>query len=226
METRSGLGVRQTPEARHLGVIQMRPQRTTSIVGRHACQYCGVRFNRSLSGSRPIRFCGQPCYHAWRQENGITTGQFRSGQTPWNRGVTGIHLSPSTEFKAGRTPDRVDPIGTVTIRKAKIGRRQFIKTVDGWTEYAKWLWIEQYGHLLPGDVVHHLNGDRLDDRPENLIALPRTDHPKIHSRWGLRLLSDDELAEYRSRYADAGSLFGDAVTVERPTQLTFQEAAG
>lgn len=35
--------------------------------------------------------------------------------------------------------------------------------------------------LLKTEVVHHVNGDHSDNRPENLIAMTRADHSRLHS---------------------------------------------
>lgn len=36
-------------------------------------------------------------------KNGINKGYFKKGQTPWNKGIKGLHHSPQTEFKKGQT---------------------------------------------------------------------------------------------------------------------------
>ena len=41
------------------------------------------------------------------------------------------------------------------------------------------VWEENHGQALPkGWIVHHLNGIKDDNRPENLLALPRGEHHK------------------------------------------------
>lgn len=52
--------------------------------------------------------------------------------------------------------------------------------------------IREHRHIMTGvlgraldrsEVVHHINGDRADNRPENLTVLPRWEHPKHHARF-------------------------------------------
>lgn len=34
--------------------------------------------------------------------------------------------------------------------------------------------------LLPGEIVHHINGDKHDNRPENLEVMSQSEHIKLH----------------------------------------------
>ena len=49
----------------------------------------------------------------------------------------------------------------------------------------KYLWIQKFGRLLKGDVVHHIDGNGLHDHIENLLAVPRSVHPTLHNRYWL-----------------------------------------
>jgi hypothetical protein len=35
-------------------------------------------------------------------------------------------------------------------------------------------------HLLPSEIVHHLNGDTTDNRPENLEVMTQAEHARLH----------------------------------------------
>lgn len=135
--------------------------------------------------------------------NGPNSTSFRPGDTPWNKGVRGYMGANKTSFKPGPRPEKQAELGAVVTRtRHKRGgkQRQFIKTETGWVEYAKYVWISTVGMIRPGDIVHHVNGNSVDDRFENLIAIPRDVHPKIHSRWGLKPVPADVWEQCRERY--------------------------
>jgi hypothetical protein len=113
----------------------------------------------------------------------------------------GISRNPQTEFKKGQKGLTHVPIGTITICERHGRKRNRVKSAElQWEFNSAYVWKCKYGKVIKGDVVHHLNGDSLDDRIENLIALPRQDHPIFHSKWGLKQLTSEQLKYYISRY--------------------------
>jgi hypothetical protein len=77
------------------------------------------------------------------------------------------------------------PIGTVTIRQHKGDTpRAWVKVAqpDTWKLRAVWAWEQAGGPPVPaGFLIHHINGDSLDDRPINLALILRRAHPQFHA---------------------------------------------
>ncbi len=148
------------------------------------CEQCNRGFSRKRSGMRRMRFCSQTCYHAWRKEAGITTGQFEKESVPWNKGKTGIHLSPSTEFKTGRESETKQPIGSTRIRTTRRDNkpRAFVKVAQPniWRLRCHVVWERHFGPIPKGLLLHHLDRDTLNDSITNLVAMSRAIHLMDH----------------------------------------------
>ena len=125
---------------------------------------------------------------------------FKKGCIPWNKGLKGIHLSLRTEFKEGHRSSNWQPVGTITKRTSKREIRIFIKIAEPnkWEEYAKYIWKKKYGKILKGDVIHHIDGNKLNDNIENLVAISVSEHMKLHS--GLVIPTEKQLKQYMIKY--------------------------
>ncbi len=49
--------------------------------------------------------------------------------------------------------------------------------------HARLVYEKYYGPLPKGYLVHHIDGDSLNDAPENLMAMTRRDHVTLHLYW-------------------------------------------
>ena len=76
------------------------------------------------------------------------------------------------------------PVGSVTIRHRKREKspRAWIKIAEPnvWRERARVVYENKLGPVPRGWVIHHIDRDPLNDRPENLIAMSRRDHVLEH----------------------------------------------
>lgn len=49
--------------------------------------------------------------------------------------------------------------------------------------------------LEVGEVVHHMNGDASDNRPENLLVMPDRQHKQLHMALAMEQMEDEENGE-------------------------------
>jgi len=151
------------------------------------CLNCKKEFDTKRDGNRR-KYCSQECYRRHKEVIGYNT-PFKKGYTPWNKNKKGIRLSPKTEFKKGQKGINWKPVGTTTKRKDKSCKERRwikIKEPNKWQEYARYIWTKHKGEIKNGLVIHHIDGNPINDNIKNLQCLTRAEHIKIHREAGLQ----------------------------------------
>lgn len=146
------------------------------------CFHCGAQKTVQPSKVRARNFCTHKCFTSyWRSER-----QQRicaNCSTPVARSVSRTHAttfcSPECQCAHTRGENHHRWQGGRTISR---GGYAFIKMPDGSYKQEHRLVMEQHiGRLLCEDeVIDHLNGDKLDNRLENLSLTNQPDHARRH----------------------------------------------
>ena len=81
-------------------------------------------------------------------------------------------------------------------------KRAMLGVGEKWVTRAPWIWQQLHGQVPPGYVIHHKDGNTLNDDPSNLECLSRQQHVSNHSKeWFYN--ASREVLESRSRKVSA-----------------------
>lgn len=165
------------------------------------CMICGEAFFVPPYRKDKAKYCSKSCRSAAIARKHLNKGpkpwasanldghrhksgsRFKKGHIPWNKGVKGIRLSPSTEFKKGRESEKSMPVGSVTVRRDKNGvDRAWVKIGEPskWMERSRVVWEAVNGPIGRGMVIHHKDKNAMNDDIDNLECLTRSQHIEKH----------------------------------------------
>lgn len=130
-------------------------QRTGSSV---VCVICGKRFYKSPSKLCVDNLCSSDCRNVWLGRRNVEIMNV-SGHTAGHKAP---HLTRMNRIR--------NPLASLSNNGTNVDSAMYRKVVE-----------ECVGRkLLRNEVVHHINGDRSDNRVENLAIMTVKEHRKLH----------------------------------------------
>lgn len=125
------------------------------------CHLCGKPYRKAESRVREVNLCCKAHLYAW---NASKMREYNRLSNPMNQpgGVLEARIRRGHELR-GKGEGR-----TYTKLLGRHEHRQIVETLLG-------------RPLKPGEVVHHLDGDKRNNDPANLVVLPsQSEHCKAH----------------------------------------------
>lgn len=127
------------------------------------CDYCGKSFRRSAwktrkSGKTAVNnFCSRGCRIEWTRNGNVPT------------------LESSPSWKGGRY---VTQEGYVRVHKPDHPKA----TTNGWVFEHVVIACEKIGRMMiKGECVHHIDGNKKNNSPDNLQVTTTSQHTRIHN---------------------------------------------
>lgn len=158
----SPTSTKSTPSASSVSDSALPGKETDKTKGvKVKCSLCGKPYLKAESRVREVNFCCKAHLYAW---NASKMREYNRLSNPMNRpgGVLEARIRRGHELR-GKGEGR-----TYTKLLGRHEHRQIVETLLG-------------RPLKPGEVVHHLDGDKRNNDPDNLVVLPsQAAHCKAH----------------------------------------------
>lgn len=140
------------------------------------CDWCGSPINRYPSQIKARNFCSRSClgHFANKKENpeGYQFRDFSKNSarfTKMNRALNPNRMTPKTRFK-------------IRIARLNTGKNATYEKFMGRHTHRVVAELMLGRPLKQGEVVHHMDGDKRNNLPENLKVFPsQTEHVKWHN---------------------------------------------
>lgn len=150
------------------------------------CDYCGKEICNELNNSRTrkLHFCNRACYAEYQK---ILVGELNPNYG--NRGPKNPLNKPSristTGYNEIHSEDHPFKTCEKKVKEHRLVAEKYLLTEDNSIE------VDGVRYLSRGFVVHHIDGNKLNNDVNNLMVMTNSEHLKLHHRqWAERRESD------------------------------------
>lgn len=140
------------------------------------CEQCGKEYKTYKAWLKKYshHFCSRICKYEW---NKTLKGYWKGKKMPFMKRNKHINGEMNPNWKGGR---RIDKSGYILIYSPQHPYCDGDKYVR---EHRIIMEKRLNRYLFPQEVVHHINGNKSDNRIKNLLLLPNeSEHRKLHAK--------------------------------------------
>ena len=150
---------------------------------------CGKNFISPRWAHR--KYCSRQCFVKYRKTH---KALFKKGFTPWNKGKTGLQVS----YRKGKTWNSIWGGSKASEMKRNLRNKKYKGSLgidnDGYKRSKdnktgkeflvhQQVWKKNNLPIIPkGFCVHHIDGDKLNNNPRNLMLLDIGMHSSLHNK--------------------------------------------
>ena len=127
------------------------------------CCYCGGMFEKPPSKIKRVNFCSKKCLHSY---NSRKMSLFNRTTNPMN-----IKGQQTIEQRYKKRERMLKPNSQGNYKK-----------FFGDFEHRRVARVKIGRELQPNEVVHHIDGNKRNNNPNNLQVMTRADHMRLHMR--------------------------------------------